>query len=101
MLDLFKLGAETLPRLQSGKPKKAIRFAGEQLVKGGYVQPEYVQAMLDFVKTDPDLFGQSIAVPHGTVEAKDRVLKTGVVLSSANTRKACRFGEEERTLPVW
>lgn len=45
---LFKLGAENifLGRTASTK-EEAIRFAGEQLVKGGYVQPEYVDAMLE------------------------------------------------------
>ena len=91
---LFKLGAENifLGRTASHK-EEAIRFAGEQLVKGGYVEPEYVQAMLDREKLTPTYLGESIAVPHGTVEAKDRVLKTGVVFSQYPD--GVRFGEEE------
>ena len=55
---LFKLGAENifLGRTASTK-EEAIRFAGEQLVKGGYVQPEYVDAMLER-KTDANLPGR-------------------------------------------
>lgn len=91
---LFRLGAENifLGRTASHK-EEAIRFAGEQLVKGGYVQPEYVQAMLDREKLMPTYLGESIAVPHGTVEAKDRVLKTGVVFCQYPA--GVRFGEEE------
>ncbi|ANG91015.1 PTS mannitol transporter subunit IICBA [Lelliottia amnigena] len=91
---LFKLGAENifLGRTASHK-EEAIRFAGEQLVKGGYVEPEYVQAMLDREKLTPTYLGESIAVPHGTVEAKDRVLKTGVVF--CQYPDGVRFGEEE------
>ncbi len=91
---LFRLGAENifLGRTASHK-EEAIRFAGEQLVKGGYVQPEYVQAMLDREKLTPTYLGESIAVPHGTVEAKDRVLKTGVVFCQYPA--GVRFGEEE------
>ena len=44
-------------------------------------------------KTDANLPGESIAVPHGTVEAKDRVLKTGVVF--CQYPDGVRFGEEE------
>ena len=33
----------------------------------GYVEPEYVQAMLDREKLTPTYLGESIAVPHGTV----------------------------------
>lgn len=46
--NLFKLGAENIFLNQHATAKEqAIRFAGEQLVKGGYVEPEYVEAMLD------------------------------------------------------
>ncbi len=92
--NLFKLGAENvfLGRTASNK-EEAIRFAGEQLVKGGYVQPEYVDAMLEREKLTPTYLGESIAVPHGTVEAKDRVLKTGVVF--CQYPEGVRFGEEE------
>jgi len=91
--NLFKLSAENifLGRTASNK-EEAIRFAGEQLVKGGYVQPEYVDAMLEREKLTPTYLGESIAVPHGTVEAKDRVLKTGVVFCQYPA--GVRFGEE-------
>ena len=91
---LFKLGASNVFLGQHAASKEeAIRFAGEQLVKGGYVEPEYVEAMLEREKLTPTYLGESIAVPHGTVEAKDRVLKTGVVF--CQYPQGVRFGEEE------
>ena len=91
---LFKLSEGNIfLGLQATEKEQAIRFAGEQLVKGGYVEPEYVQAMLDREKLTPTYLGESIAVPHGTVEAKDRVLKTGVVF--CQYPQGVRFGEEE------
>ena len=91
---LFKLGADNIFLGRTAATKEeAIRFAGEQLVKGGYVQPEYVEAMLEREKLTPTYLGESIAVPHGTVEAKDRVLKTGVVF--CQYPQGVRFGEEE------
>jgi len=91
---LFKLGAENVFLGRTATHKEdAIRFAGEQLVKGGYVQPEYVEAMLEREKLTPTYLGESIAVPHGTVEAKDRVLKTGVVF--CQYPEGVRFGEDE------
>lgn len=91
---LFKLGeGNVFLGLQAADKEQAIRFAGEQLVKGGYVQPEYVEAMLEREKLTPTYLGESIAVPHGTVEAKDRVLKTGVVF--CQYPQGVRFGEEE------
>ncbi|GGD29484.1 PTS mannitol transporter subunit IICBA [Franconibacter pulveris 1160] len=92
--NLFRLGAENIFLGRTAATKEeAIRFAGEQLVKGGYVQPEYVEAMLEREKLTPTYLGESIAVPHGTVEAKDRVLKTGVVF--CQYPQGVRFGEEE------
>ena len=90
---LFRLGADNVfLGLSASNKEQAIRFAGEQLVKGGYVQPEYVEAMLAREALTPTYLGESIAVPHGTVEAKDRVLKTGVVF--CQYPKGVLFGEE-------
>ena len=90
---LFRLGADNVfLGLSASNKEQAIRFAGEQLVKGGYVQPEYVEAMLAREQLTPTYLGESIAVPHGTVEAKDRVLKTGVVFCQYPA--GVQFGDE-------
>lgn len=60
--------------------EEAIRRAGEMLVAQGCVEPSYVEAMLDREKQVSTYLGESIAVPHGTIAAKDGVLKTGVVI---------------------
>ncbi|WP_413529961.1 PTS mannitol transporter subunit IICBA [Rahnella inusitata] len=79
--------------LQATSKEDAIRFAGEQLVKGGYVQAEYVEAMLAREQLTSTYLGESIAVPHGTIEAKDRVLKTGIVFCQYPA--GIRWGEDE------
>ena len=71
----------------------AIRFAGEQLVKAGFVQPSYVDAMFEREKMVSTYLGEGVAVPHGTVEAKDAVIKTGVVV--CQYPEGVRFTEEE------
>ncbi|MCG8708412.1 PTS mannitol transporter subunit IICBA [Brenneria sp. 4F2] len=89
---LFQLGAGNVFLNQHAATKEqAIRFAGEQLVKGGYVEPAYVDAMLAREKLTSTYLGESIAVPHGTIEAKDQVLKTGVVF--CQYPDGVRFGE--------
>ncbi|MGL9720467.1 PTS mannitol transporter subunit IICBA [Symbiopectobacterium sp.] len=91
---LFQLGAANVfLNLQASDKEQAIRFAGEQLVKGGYVEPEYVDAMLAREKLTSTYLGESIAVPHGTIEAKDRVLKTGIVF--CQYPQGVRFGDDE------
>ena len=90
---LFQLGAANVfLNLQASDKEQAIRFAGEQLVKGGYVEPEYVDAMLAREKLTSTYLGESIAVPHGTIEAKDRVLKTGIVF--CQYPQGVRFGDD-------
>jgi PTS system mannitol-specific IIC component len=66
--------------LQAANKEEAIRFAGNKLVELGYVEPEYVDAMFEREALVSTYLGESIAVPHGTVEAKDRVKKTGIVI---------------------
>ena len=66
--------------LQAANKEEAIRFAGNKLVELGYVEPEYVDAMFEREQLVSTYLGESIAVPHGTVEAKDRVKKTGIVI---------------------
>ncbi|KEY56535.1 PTS mannitol transporter subunit IICBA [Serratia sp. DD3] len=92
--NLFKLSENNVfLGLQASDKQQAIRFAGEQLVKGGYVEPEYVEAMLEREKLTSTYLGESIAVPHGTIEAKDRVLRTGVVF--CQYPQGVRFGDGE------
>lgn len=79
--------------LSAGTKEEAIRFAGEQLVKGGYVQAEYVDAMLAREQLTSTYLGESIAVPHGTIEAKERVLKTGIVFCQYPA--GIRWGDDE------
>ncbi|HAT8491644.1 TPA: PTS mannitol transporter subunit IICBA [Vibrio vulnificus] len=66
--------------LKANSKEEAIRFAGNKLVELGYAEPEYVEAMFEREALVPTYLGESIAVPHGTVEAKDRVKKTGIVI---------------------
>ncbi len=65
--------------LKAQDKKEAIKFAGEQLVKLGNVEPEYIEGMFAREELVSTYLGESIAVPHGTIEAKKHVLKTGIV----------------------
>lgn len=63
------------------EPKeKAIRRAGELLVAGGYARPEYVDAMLRREELATTCLGMGLAIPHGTSDAKERVLRSGIVV---------------------
>ncbi|SDL95401.1 PTS mannitol transporter subunit IICBA [Sediminibacillus halophilus] len=55
----------------------AIRFAGEALVKAGYVEESYVEAMIERDNITSTYMGNNVAIPHGTEDAKKAVLKSG------------------------
>ncbi|EKO3379863.1 PTS mannitol transporter subunit IICBA [Vibrio fluvialis] len=73
--------------------EEVIKFAGEQLVKLGNVAPEYVDGMLEREKLVSTYLGESIAVPHGTIETKKYVKKTGIVF--CQFPEGVQWGEEE------
>lgn len=90
----FRLRAENIHLgLSAASKEDAIRFAGAQLVQGGYVEPSYVDAMLAREKLTSTYLGESIAVPHGTSDAKDAVKKTGVIV--CQYPQGVRFGDDE------
>ncbi|WP_038173691.1 PTS mannitol transporter subunit IICBA [Vibrio pacinii] len=78
---VFKIGEANIHLgLSAANKEQAIRFAGNKLVEMGYAEPEYVDAMFEREKLVPTYLGEFIAVPHGTIEAKDKVKKTGIVI---------------------
>ncbi|GAA3538678.1 PTS mannitol transporter subunit IICBA [Zobellella aerophila] len=90
----FRLRADNIHLgLSAASKEDAIRFAGAQLVKGGYVEPEYVDAMLAREQLTSTYLGESIAVPHGTVEAKDSVKKTGIIV--CQYPQGVKFGDDD------
>ncbi len=70
-----------------------IKFAGEQLVKLGNVAAEYIDGMLAREQLVSTYLGESIAVPHGTIETKQYVEKTGIVF--CQFPDGVQWGEDE------
>lgn len=79
--------------LKATDKNQAIKFAGEQLVKLGNVAPEYVDGMFAREELVSTYLGESIAVPHGTIEAKQHVQKTGIVF--CQYPEGIQWGEDE------
>lgn len=59
---------------------EAIRSAGKLLNELGYVDEEYIDAMVKREDTVTTYMGMGVAIPHGTSDAKGRVKKTGIVM---------------------
>ncbi|MCO6544387.1 MAG: PTS mannitol transporter subunit IICBA [Gilliamella sp.] len=93
-IPLFKLSQQNIFLGLTAKNKEeAIRFAGQKLVDNGYATPTYIEAMLEREKLTSTYLGESIAVPHGTIESKDDVIKTGIVFCQYPA--GVQFGDEE------
>lgn len=63
----------------SGKAN-AIEQVAKALETSGYVKSGYVQGMLNREKQAPTFLGNGIAIPHGTTDTRDQVLKTGFAI---------------------
>ena len=58
--------------------QQAIEMAANALVQDGYVEAGYLQGMLAREQQTSTFLGNGIAIPHGTLETRDMVKKTGV-----------------------
>ncbi|SCM77287.1 fused mannitol-specific PTS enzymes: IIA components; IIB components; IIC components [uncultured Pleomorphomonas sp.] len=77
----FNLGEENIfLGLTASTKEEAVRFAGSKLLEMGAITPSYIDAMLQRETIVSTYLGQSLAMPHGTNEAKNEVLKTGIVV---------------------
>ncbi|MEG2294822.1 MAG: PTS sugar transporter subunit IIA [Carnobacterium sp.] len=80
--------------------ESAIRAAGEVLVLAGYVEADYVDAMVQRENDVTTYMGNFIAIPHGTDEAKKYIKKSGI--SIVQVPNGVDFGtpEEEKMVTV-
>jgi PTS system mannitol-specific IIC component len=84
--------------LESTTKEEAIRKAGELLIEGGYAGEGYIEAMLQREELATTYLGTGIAIPHGTSEAKEKILKTGMVV--LQYPQGVWFGNEKAHLVI-
>ena len=60
--------------------EEAIRRAGKILHESGYVDAEYIDAMIARENLTTTYMGMGLAIPHGTSEAKAAVKKSGIAV---------------------
>jgi mannitol PTS system EIIA component len=60
--------------------EEAIRFTGQILVDRGYVEPSYIEKMLEREEMASTFMGNSVAIPHGTDDAKSEVKNSGLAI---------------------
>ena len=74
------LKSNILTGLPSESKKDAILRAGALLQASGYVDENYAPAMLERESITSTYMGQGLAIPHGTAQAKESVLHSGIVV---------------------
>lgn len=78
--------------------EEAIRAVGQLLIDGGYVEVDYVEAMIERDKSASTYMGNNLAIPHGTEEAKKHVIETGI--SFVQVPDGVDFGKGEAKILV-
>lgn len=76
---MFQLSVQDIhPGEQAGNKEEAIRQIAAALAQAGNVADGYVDGMLAREQQTSTFLGNGIAIPHGTTDTRDQVLKTGV-----------------------
>lgn len=73
--------------------EEAIRFCGQKLFDAGYVEADYIDAMIERNDMLSVYMGNFIAIPHGTDEAKRYVKKSGICI--VQVPEGVNFGTEK------
>lgn len=81
-IPLTELLAEASIRLDASATDRddAIRQAGAALMAVGAVDAAYVDAMIDRENSVSTFMGEGVAIPHGTLAAKDSVMSDALSL---------------------
>lgn len=72
----------------------AVRAAGAVLVQAGHIQPGYVDSLLQREKAANTFLGQGVAIPHGMIEDKHLVRRTG--LAVLQVPAGVRWGDDRK-----
>lgn len=84
--------------LASTDKESSIRMAGKLLYESGYVEAEYIEAMLERERDICTYIGKGIAIPHGVSAAKSKIKKSGIVV--LQFPDGVPFGEEKAYLVI-
>ncbi|WP_413377357.1 PTS sugar transporter subunit IIA [Alkalihalobacillus sp. 1P02AB] len=65
---------------QAKTKEEAIKEVGAILTEKGYVNPSYVEKMLEREELTSTFMGNMLAIPHGTDDAKKEVIASGLAV---------------------
>ncbi|WP_105614603.1 PTS mannitol transporter subunit IICBA [Vallitalea okinawensis] len=88
----IKVGLASVPK------EEAIKMVGQLLVNSGYVEKEYIDAMLKREEELTTYIGSGTAIPHGISDAKKNIHKTGIAIMQFPD--GIEFGDEKGYLII-
>jgi len=74
-LDDILLGQNTVDKVA------ALQLISDQMLKSGYVSEDYLPALLERESKVSTFLINGVAIPHGAIEAKHLVVRTGIVVA--------------------
>ena len=80
--------------------EEAVRAAGAMLVQAGFAQPAYVDSLLRRERVGGTFLGEGVAIPHGMVEDKHLVSRTGLAVLQVPAGVRWADDEQRATLVV-
>ena len=78
--------------------EEAVTAAGQMLVERGYVKNTYIKGMLAREKVCNTYIGNGVAIPHGTDEAKQDIIKSGIVVRQY--KEGIDYGDDKAYLVI-
>ena len=78
--------------------EEAILRAGRMLLESGCVEEGYPESMLERERLTTTYMGAGVAIPHGTAESKEKVLRSGIVV--LQYPEGVVFGDEKAFLVI-
>ena len=65
---------------RAGTKDEAIRLAGQLLTDAGYIEPGYINSMLEREKAANTFLGRGVSIPHGMIEDRHLIHHTGIAI---------------------
>ena len=97
MVEILKM-ENILTGLDPESKEEAIRRAGKLLHDAGYVDVDYIEAMIERENLTTTYMGMGLAIPHGTSEAKNAVKNSGIAV--LQYPEGVDFGDEKAHLVI-
>lgn len=85
---------------QVATQEEGIRLAGQLLVDGGCVEPEYIDAMQARNQDVSVYMGNFIAIPHGTEDGMKYIKKTGISVVQVPMGVSWGNPDDDKTVTV-